>query len=75
LGDGGHGRRHAVHRRQHGRSLADYHLLGLDHRPLGIAILVLVVIRLVNRLINPAPPLPDHMPSCSARRRGIAYRL
>src|ERR1700744_6044884 len=39
-------------------SLADYHLLVSIHRPLGIAILVLVVIRLVNRLLNPPPPLP-----------------
>jgi len=44
-------------------SLADYPLLVSIHRPLGIAILVLVVIRFVNRLVNPAPPLPDHMPS------------
>ncbi len=39
-------------------SLADYHLLVSIHRPLGIAILVLVVIRFVNRLLNPPPPLP-----------------
>ena len=32
------------------------------HRPLGIAILVLVVIRLINRLISPPPPLPDSVP-------------
>jgi cytochrome b561 len=43
-------------------SLADYHRLVSIHRPLGIAILILVAIRLVNRLLNPAPPLPDHMP-------------
>src|SRR5262249_15464226 len=28
------------------------------HRPLGIAILILVVIRFVNQLLNPPPPLP-----------------
>jgi cytochrome b561 len=44
-------------------SLADYGRLVAIHRPLGIAILVLVVIRLVNRLRHPAPELPDHMPS------------
>ena len=44
-------------------SLANYHLLVSIHRPLGIAILVLVVIRFVNRLINPPPPLPDDTPS------------
>lgn len=43
-------------------SLADYHRLVSIHKPLGIAILVLVAIRLVNRLINPPPPLPQAMP-------------
>ncbi len=44
-------------------SLSNYDRLVAIHRPLGIAILVLVVIRLVNRLRHPAPPLPDHMPA------------
>jgi cytochrome b561 len=39
-------------------SLADYHLLVSVHRPLGIAILALVVVRFVNRLLNRPPPLP-----------------
>jgi cytochrome b561 len=39
-------------------SLADYHVLVSIHRPLGIAILILVVIRFVNRLVNPPPPFP-----------------
>jgi cytochrome b561 len=43
-------------------SLADYHVLVSIHRPLGIAILILVVIRFVNRLFNPPPPLPATMP-------------
>jgi len=43
-------------------SLANYHWLVAIHRPLGILILLLVVIRLVNRLIHPAPPLPPDMP-------------
>jgi cytochrome b561 len=42
-------------------SLADYHVLVSIHRPLGIAILVLVVIRFVNRLVNPPPPWPATM--------------
>jgi cytochrome b561 len=42
-------------------SLADYHVLVSIHRPLGIAILILVVVRFVNRLLNPAPPLPATM--------------
>jgi len=43
-------------------SLADYHLLVSIHRPLGIGILVLVVVRFVNRLFNPPPPFPATMP-------------
>jgi cytochrome b561 len=43
-------------------SLADYHWLISIHKPLGILVLVLVSIRLVNRLLNPPPPLPDGMP-------------
>ena len=39
-------------------SLSDYHWLVSIHRPLGVLILILVAIRLVNRLLNPAPPLP-----------------
>jgi cytochrome b561 len=44
-------------------SLSDYHWLISIHRPLSILILVLVVIRLVNRLLNPALPLPEGMPA------------
>ncbi|TCK23584.1 cytochrome b561 [Ancylobacter aquaticus] len=43
-------------------SLADYHWLLSIHRPLGIAILALVAVRLVNRQLNPPPPLPADMP-------------
>src|SRR5207245_10530585 len=42
-------------------SLGDYHALVSIHRPLGIAILILVVVRFVNRLMNPPPPLPATM--------------
>jgi cytochrome b561 len=42
---------------------ARYDLLVSIHRPLGIAIFVLCVIRLVNRFINPPPQLPDTLPS------------
>jgi cytochrome b561 len=38
-----------------------YHGLIAIHRPLGIAILVLAVIRLANRLLNRGPPLPTHL--------------
>lgn len=33
------------------------------HRPIGIAILVLVAVRLAYRLVRPPPPLPDDLPS------------
>ncbi len=39
-----------------------YELLVSIHRPLGIAILILVVVRLVNRCLNPPPALPDTVP-------------
>lgn len=42
-------------------SLAHYHVLVSIHRPLGIAILILVVVRFVNRLLNPPPPFPATM--------------
>jgi len=44
-------------------SLPGYHRLVRIHEPLGVLILVLVAIRLVNRLLNPAPPLPEDMPA------------
>jgi cytochrome b561 len=40
-----------------------YHGLITLHRPLGIAILLLALVRLVNRLFNPGPPLPAHLSS------------
>ncbi|NHO32649.1 cytochrome b [Acetobacter fallax] len=40
---------------------AYYTLLSL-HRPLGIAILLLALVRLTNRLLVPPPSLPDTMP-------------
>jgi cytochrome b561 len=47
-------------------SLADYHVLVSIHRPLGIAIVVLVVVRFVNRLLHRPPPFP---PTMSRRER------
>ena len=44
-------------------SLSDYHRLVSIHKPIGALLLVLVTIRLINRLFNPAPPLPAAMPS------------
>jgi cytochrome b561 len=49
--------------------LGDYHRLVSIHRPLGIAILVLAIVRLVNRRLT---PLPDFLATMSARERWIA---
>jgi len=51
-------------------SLTNYHVLVSIHRPLGIAILVLVVVRFVNRQLSPLPPFPDTM---SAAERWVAW--
>jgi cytochrome b561 len=51
-------------------SLADYHWLVSIHRPLGILILVLVVIRFVNRMFSTLPPFP---PTMSAAERSAAH--
>jgi cytochrome b561 len=40
-----------------------YPVLVSIHKPVGIAILVLVLIRFLNRLINPPPPLPLDLPA------------
>ena len=44
-------------------SLADYHALVSLHRPLGIIILLLVVVRYVNRRFSTLPPFPATMSS------------
>jgi cytochrome b561 len=51
-------------------SLAHYHRLISIHRPLGAAVLIVVVIRFINRQIQPPPPFPDTMPPWERR---IAY--
>ena len=51
-------------------SLGDYHRLVSIHRPLGIAILILVVIRFVNRQFSTLPPFPATM---SSRERLAAH--
>ena len=42
-------------------SLANYHTLVSIHRPLGTAILVLVIVRFVVRKLSPLPPFPPTM--------------
>jgi cytochrome b561 len=43
-------------------SLSAYHELVSIHKPIGILILILVAIRLINRLLAPPPPLPENFP-------------
>jgi cytochrome b561 len=42
-------------------SLGSYHVLVSIHRLLGMAILILVIVRFVNRQLNPLPPFPATM--------------
>jgi len=51
-------------------SLGDYHRLVSLHRPLGISILILVVIRYVNRQLSTMPPFP---PTMSPQERFAAH--
>ena len=51
-------------------SLADYHWLVSIHLPLGILILILVVLRFVNRQFSTMPPFPATM---SSPERFIAH--
>jgi cytochrome b561 len=50
-------------------SLANYHRLVAIHRPLGILILSLAIIRLINRKLTTLPPFP---PTMSDRERRIS---
>jgi cytochrome b561 len=51
-------------------SLGNYHLLVSIHRPLGILILILVIIRFVNRSFSTLPPFP---PTMSPQERLVAH--
>jgi cytochrome b561 len=42
-------------------SVGDYHKLVALHRPLGIAILILAVVRVINRMFTTLPPFPPTM--------------
>jgi cytochrome b561 len=50
-------------------SLGNYHVLVAIHRPLGIMILILVVIRFINRMCTKLPPFP---PTMSKQERFLA---
>ena len=53
-------------------SLADYHVLVSIHRPLGVAILILVVVRFVVRRLSPLPPFPPTMSRLERRAAAAA---
>src|SRR6476660_792791 len=52
-------------------SLNNYHVLVSIHRPLGITILILVVVRFLNRLLNPPPPFPATMSHGGSPGNGV----
>ena len=52
-----------------------YRFLVAIHRPLGLAVLVLAAVRLVNRLLNPPPPLPDTIPKVERFAAKTSYIL
>lgn len=51
-------------------SLVNYHWLLSIHRPLGILVLILVIIRFINRKLSKLPPFP---PTMSQAERRIAH--
>jgi len=53
----------------------DYLALAAWHRPIGIAVLGLVLLRLAIRLSSPAPALPQDMPGWQARAARTAHVL
>ncbi|WP_232627699.1 cytochrome b [Methylobacterium sp. Leaf118] len=56
-------------------SLAHYDALVALHRPLGIAILVLAVVRIVNRWRHPPPELPEDLPGWQRQAAHASHLL
>ncbi|HEX3628122.1 MAG TPA: cytochrome b/b6 domain-containing protein [Verrucomicrobiae bacterium] len=56
-------------------SIGDYHKLVALHRPLGIAILILAIIRVVNRMFTTLPPFPPTMSPLERRIASASERL
>ena len=56
-------------------SLASYHRLLAIHRPLGIAILLLAIVRVINRKLTPLPPFLATMPERERRLASASERL
>ncbi len=56
-------------------SIGDYHKLVALHRPLGIAILILAVVRVINRRLTTLPPFPPTMSPLERRVASASERL
>jgi cytochrome b561 len=56
-------------------SLGDYHRLVAIHRPLGILILILAIVRLINRMFTTLPPFPPTMSPLERRIATASERL
>jgi cytochrome b561 len=56
-------------------SIGDYHKLVALHRPLGIAILILAIVRVINRLFTTLPPFPPTMSQFERRVATASERL
>jgi len=52
-----------------------YRYLVALHRPLGILILILAVVRLTNRVLNPPPPLPASLPKVQQMAATVSHLL
>ena len=56
-------------------SIGDYHKLVSLHRPLGIAVLILAIIRLINRMFTTLPPFPPTMSQFERKIASASERL
>jgi len=56
-------------------SLGNYHKLVSLHRPLGISILILAIVRLINRKFTTLPPFPPTMSQLERRVATASERL
>jgi cytochrome b561 len=56
-------------------SIGDYHKLVALHRPLGIAILILAIVRVINRMFTTLPPFPPTMSSFERRIASASEKL
>jgi cytochrome b561 len=52
-----------------------YHELLSIHRSIGVVILVLAAVRLLNRVLNPQPPLPSDLPSWQKASAKLSHLL